>query len=229
MQCFPGHGTSRRPGRVEADYSEKVPLWDSPYTSLDEAAAMHAVRDKDSHSGSISSTSKLNYGTATTTLTMITTTEVPKATAEEREPGKRDNAQSDEATALAVSRLLRCAPRQDETLQRRITAVLGGRGWARKVVEETVDRVIEAVEQGRDSLGPAMLDAMDRATAMADQCFDFPRQHPESVDGFVASVAVGIVVLMLGPWVLDPLGFAEARETVASGRGGERGWTPANG
>lgn len=63
-------------------------------------------------------------------------------------------------------------------------------------------------------MGDAMYDALDRATEVADDEFEFPRRHAESVDGFIAIVAAGILAQMLGPWVLDVLGFGEVEDRV---------------
>ncbi|KAK3326884.1 hypothetical protein B0H66DRAFT_170934 [Apodospora peruviana] len=130
---------------------------------------------------------------------------------------------SDEEMADDVVRLLRRAEWNDESLQRRVRNIVGDGSWSRKMVEECLDNVIEAVEDGRRYMGEAMCEALDRATDIADEEFTFPRRHAQSVDGFIAIVAVGILAQMQGPWVLDVLGFGEVedREEIRSPCGEE--------
>ncbi|KAL2263900.1 hypothetical protein VTK26DRAFT_4460 [Humicola hyalothermophila] len=124
-----------------------------------------------------------------------------------------DNDQrTEEEVASEVARLLWRAQWNDEGLQTRITAAAGSRRrWNRRLVEECLDNVIEYVEQGRERMGAAMCAALDRATDVADDEFAFPRKHPESLDGFIAIVSVGVLAEMLGAWVLELLGFGEVR------------------
>jgi hypothetical protein len=79
------------------------------------------------------------------------------------------------------------------------------------MVEECLDNVIEYVEQGRVGMGDAMCEALDKATDTADEEFAFPRRHPQSLDGFIAIVSVGVLAELQGAWVLELLGFGEVR------------------
>jgi hypothetical protein len=60
-------------------------------------------------------------------------------------------------------------------------------------------------------MGGAMCAALDRATDVADDEFAFPRRHPQSLDGFIAVVSVGVLAELQGAWVLELLGFGEVR------------------
>ncbi|KAM7216409.1 hypothetical protein V8F06_008229 [Rhypophila decipiens] len=126
----------------------------------------------------------------------------------------RPHPASDEALAQSIVRLLRHAPVNDNELQSGIRSLIGSSAWSRKLVEECLDNIVECVEDGRRYMGDAMCDALDLATDVADDEFDFPRRHAESVDGFIAIVATGILAQMVGPWVLDVLGFGEVEDRV---------------
>ncbi|KAK3986793.1 hypothetical protein QBC44DRAFT_133587 [Cladorrhinum sp. PSN332] len=117
--------------------------------------------------------------------------------------------------AHQIAFLLFSASENDDALQTKILAAVGAtRRWNRRLLEELLDDVIEYVEEGRHSkMGEAMLSAMDLVTDLADDEFTFPRNHPESVDGFIAIVSVGILAEMLGGWVLELLGFGQVKST----------------
>ncbi|KAK3904130.1 hypothetical protein C8A05DRAFT_42748 [Staphylotrichum tortipilum] len=109
-----------------------------------------------------------------------------------------------------VARLLWEAEWNDEALQGRISEAAAGRSWNRKIVEACLDGVIEYVERGRDDgMGAVMCEALDRATEVADEAFEFPRRHPESLDGFIAIVSAGLLADLQGAWMLELLGFGE--------------------
>ncbi|KXX75935.1 ESX-4 secretion system protein EccC4 [Madurella mycetomatis] len=131
------------------------------------------------------------------------------------------DARTIEEVAEEVSRLLWRAEWNDDALQSRISEAVGDRRWNRKMVEECLNNVIEYVEQGRARMGGAMCEALDKATDIADEEFAFPRRHPESLDGFIAIVSVGMLAEMQGAWVLELLGFGEVRGKEAVGKPGE--------
>lgn len=124
---------------------------------------------------------------------------------------EKEDLRTVEEVAVEVARLLWRAEWNDDELQSRISDAVGDRRWNRKMVEECLDNVIEYVEQGRETMGEAMCAALDKATDLADDEFEFPRRHPESLDGFIAIVSVGILAEMQGGWVLELLGFGEVR------------------
>ncbi|KAK3358681.1 hypothetical protein B0T25DRAFT_72931 [Lasiosphaeria hispida] len=121
---------------------------------------------------------------------------------------------SNEDTAAEVVRLLRRAEYSDHVLVRRTNEALGDRRWTRELVEACLDDVIDLVAEGRRRFGEAMGEALDEATDAAVDEFQFrrPGGPGEVGDGFATIVAVGILVLMQGPWVLEFLGFGEVRE-----------------
>ncbi len=116
-----------------------------------------------------------------------------------------------EEIARDVAQLLWEAEENDDALQCRISDAVGDRRWNRKMVEACLDKVIEYVEQGRFEMGDAMCAALDTATDVADDEFAFPRRHPQSLDGFIAIVSVGVLAELQGAWVLELLGFGEVR------------------
>jgi hypothetical protein len=116
-----------------------------------------------------------------------------------------------EDVAREVARLLWRAEWNDDALQTSISEAVGDRRWNRKMVEECLDNVIEYVEQGRVGMGDAMCEALDKATDTADEEFAFPRRHPQSLDGFIAIVSVGVLAELQGAWVLELLGFGQVR------------------
>lgn len=118
-----------------------------------------------------------------------------------------------------VVRLLFEAEWNDDALQGKVVAAVGGRRWNRRLVEECLDNVIEHVEQGRQRMGEAMVEALDKVTDVADECFAFPRRHPASLDGFIAIVSVGVLAEMQGAWVLELLGFGEVVSRIESSDG----------
>lgn len=131
------------------------------------------------------------------------------------------DARTVEEVAEEVARLLWRARWNDDELQCRISEAVGDRRWNRKMVEECLDNVIEYVEQGRAEMGDAMCEALDKATDIADEEFAFPRRHPESLDGFIAIVSIGVLAEMQGAWVLELLGFGEVGGKEVAGRPGE--------
>ncbi|KAK4670675.1 uncharacterized protein QC763_213880 [Podospora pseudopauciseta] len=114
------------------------------------------------------------------------------------------SADDDEEQLVAIAKkivnLMHKAEFNDDSLQIAITDVVGERRWNRKLIEECLDNVVELVEQGRQNMGDAMTEALDKVTDVADEEFAFPRRHPESVDGFIAIVSVGLLAEMQGAW-----------------------------
>ena len=125
--------------------------------------------------------------------------------------GENSETRTVEDIAREVAELLWQAEENDDALQCRISDAVGDRRWNRKMVEACLDKVIEYVEQGRFEMGDAMCAALDTATDVADDEFAFPRRHPQSLDGFIAIVSVGVLAELQGAWVLELLGFGEVR------------------
>jgi hypothetical protein len=126
-------------------------------------------------------------------------------------PVEDNDTRSVEDIAREVARLLWRAEANDDALQCGISEAVGDRRWNRKMIEACLDAVIQYVEQGRFEMGDAMCAALDKATDTADDEFAFPRRHPQSLDGFIAIVSVGVLAELQGAWVLELLGFGEVR------------------
>ncbi|KAL1844164.1 hypothetical protein VTJ49DRAFT_3820 [Mycothermus thermophilus] len=211
--CITGHKAEKE-GYTELVYDEKTAALyrdDEPYCPPDsmDCLAYYAGQDADGAGG---------YQCP---AAYAPTYQPPQATSD---PASRDT-RSVEDVAREVARLLWRAEWNDDELQADISAAVGPeRRWTRKLVEECLDNVIEYVERGRHSgMGAAMQEALDRATAEADAAFEFPRRHPESLDGFIAIVSAGVLADMQGAWVLELLGFGEVRgkEALDGPGGGE--------
>ncbi|KAK0721159.1 hypothetical protein B0H67DRAFT_578248 [Lasiosphaeris hirsuta] len=133
---------------------------------------------------------------------------------------------TDEDIAAEVVRLLRRADYSDHVLVRRVNEALGDRRWTRELVEACLDDVIDLVADGARHLGgrhlgEAMGQALDEATDVATDEFRFGRCRGGVDDGFATVVAVGILALMQGPWVLEFLGFGELRGDGRGARGAD--------
>jgi hypothetical protein len=196
LACITGRRGRQEDGYTELIYDDKMASLYSdnePYPQHDAMNYYHAH----------------GYGTTTPAT----------ATATDRDGGA--DTRSVEEIAREVARLLWRAEWNDDGLQCRISDAMGERRWNRKMVEECLDNVIEYVEQGRAHMGKAMCAALDKATDVADDEFAFPRRHPQSLDGFIAVVSVGVLAELQGAWVLELLGFGEVRgkEEVAAGTG----------
>ncbi|KAK4224679.1 hypothetical protein QBC38DRAFT_12316 [Podospora fimiseda] len=125
----------------------------------------------------------------------------------------------------AIAHLLYTASSNDDALQSAILKQVGpNRKWNRQLIEEILDNIIEYVEGGRTKMGEAMVTSMDLVTDIADESFTFPRNHPESLDGFIAVVSAGILGEMMGAWVLELLGFGIVKSEAAE-KDEKNGWS----
>ncbi|KAK0629447.1 hypothetical protein B0T17DRAFT_615221 [Bombardia bombarda] len=196
LACIFGHRSRDRHGGYTQLVDEKRPLYldSSPYCPV----------------------AGMTYGTTGHTSTASSTPENKTAQGQQSPDAAAAAAAARapaevEVTAARVVQLLRDANPEDSMLelQQDIKSALGHHSWNRRLVEECFDNIIDCVEDGRSYMGGAMCEALDTATAAADKEFAFPRRHPQSVQGFIAIVAVGILAQMQGPWVLEVLGFGE--------------------
>ncbi|KAK4249238.1 hypothetical protein C7999DRAFT_39655 [Corynascus novoguineensis] len=120
-----------------------------------------------------------------------------------------ESVQSIQDIASKVAYLLWRAEHEDDALQNNVAEVTSCHPWNRKMAEHCLYHVIQYVGQGRDEMGHAMRKTLDRVTDIADEEFMFPRNHPESVYGFVAIVSAGVLAELQGTWVLELLGFGD--------------------
>jgi hypothetical protein len=122
---------------------------------------------------------------------------------------KQHDPQTDADLAASILSILRTAEKTGPSLHHRLKSAVGTRTWSETLARAVLDGVVELVQQGREKMGPAMAEAVARVEDEASDVFRFAKEHPEAVAGFVVIVAVGILVVMMAPWVVEALGFAE--------------------
>lgn len=89
-------------------------------------------------------------------------------------------------------------------------SVIGTRIWTESIARAVLEGVINLVQEGRDKMGPAMSEALQWVEDEADKAFDWGTDHPkEIVAGLVIVIAVGMLVVLMAPWIVEALGFAE--------------------
>ncbi|KAJ3050223.1 hypothetical protein HK097_008816 [Rhizophlyctis rosea] len=87
--------------------------------------------------------------------------------------------------------------------------MVGAQGWTDSLARKILDGVVTLIQEGGDKMGPAMIDALEKAEEAANALFEFSKEHPEVGIGLLTIIAVGILVVMMAPWVIEALGFAE--------------------
>lgn len=118
--------------------------------------------------------------------------------------------QSDHQLALDVIDILRSADKSGPSLQRRLKSTVGTRNWTENIARAVLNGVVDLVQEGREKMGPAMAEALKRVEDEATIAFKFGQSHPKEIlAGLVIIVAVGILVVMMAPWIVEALGFAE--------------------
>jgi hypothetical protein len=117
--------------------------------------------------------------------------------------------QNDDDIAAEILSILRTAEKASLSLQHRLKSTIGTRSWSESIARAVLNGVADLVQQGREKMGPAMVEALKRVEDEANDVFRFAKDHPEAVAGFVVIVAVGILVVMMAPWMVEALGFAE--------------------
>ncbi|OIW23423.1 hypothetical protein CONLIGDRAFT_649459 [Coniochaeta ligniaria NRRL 30616] len=118
--------------------------------------------------------------------------------------------QNDQELAADIIDILRTAEKAGPSLQRRLESTIGTRSWTESIARAVLNGVIDLVQEGRDKIGPAMAEALKRVEDEATNAFEFAKDHPKEVlAGLVIIIAVGILVVMMAPWIVEALGFAE--------------------
>lgn len=118
--------------------------------------------------------------------------------------------QSDQAAAANIIDILRSAEKVGPSLQHRLKSAIGPRNWTEGIARAVLNGVIDLVQEGREKMGTAMAEALKRVEEEAVQAFQFAADHPkEVIAGLVIIIAVGILVVMMAPWIVEALGFAE--------------------
>ncbi|KAB5525552.1 hypothetical protein GE09DRAFT_1257226 [Coniochaeta sp. 2T2.1] len=122
--------------------------------------------------------------------------------------------QTDADLAAEILTILRTAEKTGPSLQHRLQSAIGttrsSSSWTESLARAVLDGVVDLVQEGREKMGPAMAEALRRVEDEADRAFGYGKDHPRRViAGLVIIVAVGILVVMMAPWVVEALGFAE--------------------
>jgi ElaB/YqjD/DUF883 family membrane-anchored ribosome-binding protein len=107
-----------------------------------------------------------------------------------------------------VVELLRTAEKNGPALQRRVRDVVGEQGWTENIARAIVGGLETVIKEGREKVGPALAEAIEKAEDAAKAVFAFSKEHPYLVAGFATIVAIGVLVLV-APWVVEALGFGE--------------------
>jgi ElaB/YqjD/DUF883 family membrane-anchored ribosome-binding protein len=89
-------------------------------------------------------------------------------------------------------------------LQMQLDSIVGTYGWTEKVANWILEKLSRLLEEGHEKLGPTIRDAYQKAFEAATRIEGFVIEHPV----FCTVVALGVLVL-ISPWVLEALGFAE--------------------
>ncbi|KAJ4337557.1 hypothetical protein N0V95_008295 [Ascochyta clinopodiicola] len=114
-----------------------------------------------------------------------------------------DVRQIDEIAQDVVSTILR-ADKAGAQLRAELDAIVGPYGWKEYLAEKVLQKLIAALQGAPDRLGPAIRDAYHKAWSVADNIEGFVVQHPV----MCTVIAFGVLVI-IAPWVIETLGFAE--------------------
>ncbi|KAL8423886.1 hypothetical protein RB596_003924 [Gaeumannomyces avenae] len=118
-----------------------------------------------------------------------------------------DDVRSADEVSDEVVELLRTAEKNGPSLQSRVRGAVGARGWTENVARAVVSRLETVIKEGRDKVGQALAEVIDRAEEAAKAAFEFSKENPYLVAGFATIVAIGVLVLV-APWAVEALGFA---------------------
>jgi hypothetical protein len=108
-----------------------------------------------------------------------------------------------EVASDVVDVLLR-APQPGISLRAELDSIVGTYGWTQRLAEYILAKLCSALQSAHENLGPAVRDAYHLAWEAAKSVEGFVKEHPV----FVTVVALGVLVI-IAPWVLEALGFAE--------------------
>lgn len=112
-----------------------------------------------------------------------------------------DNATN--AIAADVLTVLLEAETTDDILKDNLNKIVGPTGWTERLAMGILTGLINAIKNGTP-MGKAATEALKRAL---NDALQWAKEHPEAV--LCTIVALGILVI-LTPWVIKALGFAEA-------------------
>ncbi|KAG6019356.1 hypothetical protein E4U41_003275 [Claviceps citrina] len=127
--------------------------------------------------------------------------------------GASASAREPDHLPVDVVACLRSAGHGDD-LGQQLGEVVGATGWSEALARNVLAVLERALKDGRETMGPAMRDAYDKAIAMAElefgQLVQTVKHHPtETVCAvFLTVVALGVLAV-LAPYILELLGFGE--------------------
>jgi len=117
--------------------------------------------------------------------------------------------QADLIAAEFIS-VLTTADKTGPSLRRRLESTADTASWTESLARAVLNGVVDVIQEGREKMGPAMAEALGRVEDEAGRAFEWGTDHPKEVlAGLVVIVAVGVLVVMMAPWVVEALGFAE--------------------
>ncbi|KAF3008601.1 hypothetical protein E8E13_007782 [Curvularia kusanoi] len=109
----------------------------------------------------------------------------------------------DEIANDVVNTILR-AEKTGAGLKAELNSIVGSYGWKEYLAEKILDKLGAALQGAHDKLGPAIRDAYHKAWTAANEIEGFVIQHPV----MCSIIALGVLVV-IAPWVIEALGFAE--------------------
>jgi len=113
---------------------------------------------------------------------------------------KVDASSKESAMAADVLKALFTAEKGGSDLKKTVKDIVGEYGWTENIAKAILGGLVNALNEGLQ-MGQAMKEAFDKAVSEATE---FARDHPI----FCTVIALGILVILM-PWVLEALGFAE--------------------
>ncbi|KAL8369903.1 hypothetical protein RB595_000318 [Gaeumannomyces hyphopodioides] len=119
-----------------------------------------------------------------------------------------DDARSAQEISAEVVELLRTAEKSGPSLQRRVRDVVDEQSWTENIARAIVAGLENVIKEGREKVGQALAEAINKAEEAARAAFAFSQEHPYLTAGFVTIVAIGVLVAV-APWVVEALGFAQ--------------------
>lgn len=129
--------------------------------------------------------------------------------------------QTTEELATSILSALLTAEKPGHDLDRRLQDLVRPcGGWYEGLAKRVLDGVIAAVQSGATGMGGAMKEAFDTATVAASE---FVHEHPVFTAAVAVVVAIGILVLLV-PWAVEALGFAELGPVEGEFSERERNW-----
>lgn len=111
-------------------------------------------------------------------------------------------------TSDRVVELLCVAEKNGPILRHQISDAVGNDGWTENIASAIVASLERIFKEGRENIGSALSECIDKAENAATEVFAFPHEHPYLTAGFATIIAVGILTLV-APWAVEALDFAE--------------------